>query len=104
MGWGMCQADPGRWTLAATGRAADLGGGDGERRRRGGRRTLVAMGSGGDEREADLGGMSIPEFSPQNDTFPPGPHIAPVGISDPTFSSRSDLRYVPTLRTFLLYK
>ncbi len=30
-----------------TGRAAELGG-DGERRRRGGRRTLAAMGSGGD--------------------------------------------------------
>ena len=32
----------------------------------------------------------MPDFSPQNDTFFPGPQIAPVGISDPTFSSRSD--------------
>ena len=67
MGWGMSQADPGRWTLAATGsggdgegggpwwrrgaaatgREADLGG-EGERGRRGGRRTLAATGSGGD--------------------------------------------------------
>ena len=47
--------------------------------------------------------ISIPKFSPQNDTFFPGPQIAPVGISDPTFTSRSDLWYVPTLRTFLLY-
>ena len=37
----------GRRTLVATGRAADLGG-DGERRRRGGSRTLVARESGGD--------------------------------------------------------
>ena len=68
MGWGMRQADPGRWTLAATGsggdgegggpwwrrgaaatgRAEDLVGGDGERQRRGGQRTLVVMGIGGD--------------------------------------------------------
>ena len=48
--------------------------------------------------------ISIPDFSPQFATFFPGTQIAPVGISDPTFSSRSDLWYVPTLRTFLLYK
>ena len=46
----------------------------------------------------------MPESPPQNDSFFPGPQIAPVGISDPTFSSRSDLRYVPTLRTLLHYK
>ena len=46
----------------------------------------------------------MPDFPPQNDTFFPGPQIAPVGISESTFSSRSDLWYVPTLRTFLLYK
>ena len=46
----------------------------------------------------------MPDFFPQNDTFFPGPQIAPVGISDPTFSSRLDLWHVPTLRTFLLYK
>ena len=48
--------------------------------------------------------ISIPDFPRQFATFFPGTQIAPVGISDPTFSSRSDLWYVPTLRTFLLYK
>ena len=48
-------------------------------------------------------GISIPDFSRRFATFFPGPQIAPVGISDPTVSSRSDLWYVPTLRTFLLY-
>ena len=56
------------------------------------------------KRMADRFAISMPDFSPQNDTIFPGPQIAPVGISDPTFSSRSDLRYVPTLRTFLLYE
>ena len=48
--------------------------------------------------------ISIPDFSRRFAIFFPGTQIAPVGISDPTFSSRSDLWYVPTLRTFLLYK
>ena len=46
----------------------------------------------------------MPDFSRQFATFFPGPQIAPVGIPDPTFSSRSDLWYVPTLGTFLPYK
>ncbi len=48
--------------------------------------------------------ISIPLFSPGNVTFPPAIQLAPVGISVPAFDSQSDLRYVPTLRTFLLYK
>jgi hypothetical protein len=57
--------------------------------------------------------ISIPLFSPGNDTFPPAIQLALVGISVLAFGSRSDLRYVPTfrtypqcptLRTFLLYK
>ncbi len=32
-----------------------------------------------------------------NDTFCPVLQIAPVGISYPTFSSRLDLQYLPTL-------
>ncbi len=43
-------------------------------------------------------------FSPGNVTFPPAFQIALVGISDLGFSSRSDLQYIPTLRTILLYK
>ncbi len=42
--------------------------------------------------------ISIPLFSPWNVTFF---QLAPVGISVPAFDSRSDLRYVPTLRTYL---
>ena len=48
--------------------------------------------------------ISLPDISRQNATFFPGPQIAPVGIPDPTFSFRSDLWYVPTIRTFLLYQ
>ncbi len=48
--------------------------------------------------------ISIPLFSPGNDTFPPAIQFAPVGISDPAFGFRSDLRYVPTLRTYLHYE
>ncbi len=48
--------------------------------------------------------ISIPFYSPRNVTLFPAIQIAPVDISDPAFSCRLDLRYVPTLRTFLLYK
>ncbi len=49
-------------------------------------------------------GISIPLFSQGNVTFFPTIQLAPVGISVPAFISRSDLWYIPTLRTFLLYK
>ncbi len=43
-------------------------------------------------------------FSPGNDTFAPAIQFAPDGISKPAFCSRSHLRYVPTLRTYLHYE
>ncbi len=45
--------------------------------------------------------ISIPLFSPQNDKIFPVIYFASVGISDPAFGSLSELRYVPTIRTFL---
>ena len=48
--------------------------------------------------------ISIPLFSRRCDSFLTANQFAPFHSSDPTFSSRSDLRYVPTLRTFLRYK
>ena len=48
--------------------------------------------------------ISIPVFSLRYDKVIPAFEIAPIRPSDPTLSSRSDLRYVPTLRTFLLYE
>jgi hypothetical protein len=45
--------------------------------------------------------ISLPDFSPGNVKCFPATQIAPVGISDPIFSS---LWYVPILRTFLLCK
>ena len=48
--------------------------------------------------------ISILVFSRQLDSFLTPIEIAPFRSSDPTFSSRSDLRHVPTLRTFLRYK
>ena len=48
-----------------------------------------------------LGAISIPPFSPRNDKIFPAIYFALIRISDPAFGSRSDLRYVPTLRTFL---
>ena len=50
------------------------------------------------------GGISIPVLSRRYDRFIHAIEIAPVCPTDPTPSSRSDLRYVPTQRTFLLYK
>jgi hypothetical protein len=43
-------------------------------------------------------------FPPGYDILFPAFQIAPVGISDQTFTSWSDLQYVPKLRTFLPYK
>ena len=48
--------------------------------------------------------ISIPAFPQGNDPFFTGFQIALVGTSYPTFSSRSDLWYVPTVRTLLLFK
>jgi len=48
--------------------------------------------------------ISIPLFSPRNDKIFPAIYFASFRISDPAFGSRSDLRYVPTLRTFLRLK
>jgi hypothetical protein len=45
--------------------------------------------------------ISIPLFSPGNNTFFPAIQFAPVGMSVPAFSSQSDLLYVPKLRTYL---
>ncbi len=50
-----------------------------------------------------LGWISIPLFSPGN-TFFPAIQLASVGISNLAFGSRSDLRYIPTLRTYLYYE
>ena len=47
--------------------------------------------------------ISIPLFSRRCDSFLTAFQIVPFHSSDPTFSFRSDLRYVPTLRTSLLY-
>ena len=46
--------------------------------------------------------VSILEFSRPLDGLFTAIQIAQVGTSDSTFSSRSDLLYVPTLQTFLL--
>jgi hypothetical protein len=43
-------------------------------------------------------------FPPGYNSIFPSFQIALVGISYPTFSSWSDLRYIPILHTFLLYK
>ena len=48
--------------------------------------------------------ISIPDLSRRYDKFIPANEIAPLRPFNPTLSSRSDLRYVPTLRTFLLNK
>ena len=48
--------------------------------------------------------ISIPLFSRRCDSFFTAFQIVPFHSSDLTFSFRSDLRYVPTLRTFLFYK
>ena len=48
--------------------------------------------------------ISIPVFSRRYDSFLTPIQFAPFRSSYPTFSSRSDLRYVSTLRTFLRYK
>ncbi len=44
--------------------------------------------------------ISIPLFSPRNDKIFPAIYFASIRISYQAFGSRSDLRYVPTLRTF----
>ena len=48
--------------------------------------------------------ISILEFSRRLDGLFSAIKKAPFRSSDPTLASRSDLRYVPTLRTFLHYK
>ena len=48
--------------------------------------------------------INIPDFSRRCYSFLTPIEIAPLRSFDSTPSSRSDLRYVPTLRTFLLYK
>ncbi len=48
-----------------------------------------------------LGIISIPLFSPRNVKIIPVIYFTSIGISYPAFGSRSDQRYVPTLRTFL---
>ena len=48
--------------------------------------------------------ISIPVFSRRCDSFLTPIQFAPFRSSDRKFSSRSDLRHVPTLRTFLRYK
>jgi hypothetical protein len=48
--------------------------------------------------------ISIPSFSQRNVKIIPSIHFASIGSSYPAFGSRSDLRYVPTLRTFLRLK
>ena len=48
--------------------------------------------------------ISIPVFSRRSDSFLKPIEIAPFRSSDPTPSSRSDLRYAPTLRTYLHYE
>ncbi len=47
------------------------------------------------------GSDGIPLFSPPNDKIFPAIHFASIGISYPAFGSRSDLRCVPTQRTYL---
>ena len=48
--------------------------------------------------------ISILKFSRRLDDLFSAIEKTPFRISDPTLASRSDLRYVPTLRTFLHYK
>ena len=48
--------------------------------------------------------ISIPVFSRRYDSFLTPIEIAPFCFSDPTPSSRSDLWYVPKLRTYLHYE
>ena len=54
--------------------------------------------------QASLLIISILEFSRRLDGLFTAIQIAPFRAFDPTISSQSDLWYVPTLQTFILYK
>ncbi len=59
---------------------------------------------GGGGREWGSGTYPNPFFPRETTIFSPVIYFAPIGISDLAFGSRSDLRCVPTQRTYQLLK